>query len=394
MSRVVAAIREHADVVVVGAGVIGASVAWHLASLGATNVVVVDRADAPAAGSTGRATGGFRAQFGTEIDVRLSLLSREKLRRFVDEVGADPGYRPCGYLWVALAERELEALRAAQRVQRSAGLAEARMVGAAEIGEINPAVSLDGVLGGAFCPSDGFLRPAEMARAYLEGARRRGVRVLLGEEVTALPRGREGRIEKVRLAQREIACGAVVNAAGPWAGALGRLAGVDVPVTALRRQVACTSPSSALPEEMPMTIWPGDGFHLRVRDGRILLLRPSPPAADPFDVQVEDAWIDEVSRIAAERVPRLAGVELDRARCWAGLYEMSPDGHAILGHAPDCVNLILANGSSGHGVMHAPALGALAAELIVHGEPRSLDARSLRPTRFVEGAAIAGPALL
>lgn len=143
-----------------------------------------------------------------------------------------------------------------------------------------------------------------------------------------------------------------------------------------------------------MTIWPGDGFHLRVRDGRILLLRPSPAAADPFDVQVEDAWIDEVSRVAAERVPRLAGVELDRARCWAGLYEMSPDGHAILGRAPGCDNFILVNGSSGHGVMHAPALGALAAELIVHGEPRSLDARPLRPTRFAEGAAIAGPALL
>ena len=143
-----------------------------------------------------------------------------------------------------------------------------------------------------------------------------------------------------------------------------------------------------------MTLWPGDGFHLRVRDGRVLLLRPTKGAADPFRAEVEDAWIDEVRSIAAERVPALAGVEIDRARCWAGLYEMSPDGHALLGRAAGCENLVLVNGSSGHGVMHAPALGALAAELIVHGAPRSLDVQALRPSRFEEGAPLGGPGLL
>src|SRR5256885_11949877 len=145
---------------------------------------------------------------------------------------------------------------------------------------------------------------------------------------------------------------------------------------------------------MAMTLWPGDGFHLRVRDGRVLLLRPSPGGADPFGTGVEEGWLREVHSVAAERVPALAGVALDRTRSWAGLYEMSPDGHALLGRAPGCENLILVNGSSGHGVMHAPALGALAAELIVHGAVRSLDVQALRPTRFQEGVAIAGPALL
>ena len=383
-----------ADVVVVGAGVIGASVAWHLAALGVRDVLVVDRGAAPGEGSTGRATGGFRAQFGTSINVRLSLLAREKLRRFRDEVGADPGYRACGYLWLARAPGELDILRAAQRVQHEAGLAEARMVEPPRIAELNPAASLDGVTGGAFCPSDGFLRPLDLLRGYLDGARRLGARVRLGEEVTALPRRPGGRIEKVRLAGGEIACGTVVNAAGAWAGTLGRLAGVEVPVAPLRRQVACTAPCPALPEDMPMTLWPGDGFHLRVRDGRVLLLRPTKGAADPFCAEVEDAWIDEVRSIAADRVPALAGVEIDRARCWAGLYEMSPDGHALLGRAAGCENLVLVNGSSGHGVMHAPALGALAAELIVHGAPRSLDVQALRPTRFEEGAPLGDPGLL
>jgi sarcosine oxidase subunit beta len=196
------------------------------------------------------------------------------------------------------------------------------------------------------------------------------------------------------MASEEVACGTVVNAAGAWAGELGRRAGVLVPVVPLRRQVACTAPCSVLPEDMPMTLWPGDGFHLRVRDGRALLLRPSPGGADPFRAEIEDEWLREVHSIAAQRVPALAGVPLDRTRSWAGLYEMSPDGHALLGRAAGCENLILVNGSSGHGVMHAPALGALAAELIVHGAVRSLDVRVLRPTRFQEGAAIEGPALL
>jgi sarcosine oxidase subunit beta len=386
--------RESADVVVAGAGVIGASVAWHLVSLGVRDVLVVDRAAAAGEGSTGRATGGFRAQFGTAINVRLSLLSRERLRRFRDEVGADPGYRPCGYLWVARAAAELAGLRAAQRVQHEAGLAEARMVDPPEIARLNPAVRLDGVIGGAFCPTDGFLRPLEILRGYLDAARRRGARVRFGEEMRELVRDRTGRIGSVRLASSEVACGTVVNAAGAWAGELGRRAGVEVPVRPLRRQVACTEPCSDLPEDMPMTLWPGDGFHLRVRDGRVLLLQPTAGAADPFATELDEEWLHEVRSVAAERVPALAGVAVDRARSWAGLYEMSPDGHALLGRAPGCENMVLVNGSSGHGVMHAPALGALAAELIVHGSTRSLDAQALRPTRFEEGSAIQGPALL
>jgi sarcosine oxidase subunit beta len=126
----------------------------------------------------------------------------------------------------------------------------------------------------------------------------------------------------------------------------------------------------------------------------VLLLRPSAGAADPFQAEVEEAWVREVAAVAAERVPAIAGVAIDRARSWAGLYEMSPDGHALLGRAPGCENLVLANGSSGHGVMHAPALGALAAELIVYGAPRSLDVRALRPSRFAEGAPLGGPGLI
>jgi sarcosine oxidase, subunit beta len=267
-------------------------------------------------------------------------------------------------------------------------------VDVAEAARLNPAVRLDGVIGAAFCQADGFVRPLEILHGYLEAAQRLGATLITGAEPIALE-VRGDRVEAVRTAQETIACGCVINAAGPWAAEVARLAGVLLPVAPLRRQVACTAPTSALPADMPMTLWCDDGFHLRVRDGRALLLRPSPgDPRDPFDMSVEESWLDAMAATVRERVPALAEVPIDRERCWAGLYEMSPDKHALLGAAPGCENLFLANGSSGHGVMHAPALGALLAEIVIHGRARSLDAHALRPSRFAEGEPIAGAGVL
>ena len=214
-----------------------------------------------------------------------------------------------------------------------------------------------------------------------------------GAEVVGLRRRAPDRIDAVRLRDEDIPCGTVVNAAGPWARALAAMVGIDLPVTPLRRQVASTVACTVLPQTMPMTIWATDGFHLRVRDDRVLLLHPTAEAPG-FSTRVDRSWIANVQELAGRRVPALAGIAIDESRCWAGLYEMSPDGHALLGPAPGCENLFLVNGSSGHGVMHAPALGALAAEWIVHGAARSLDARPLRASRFAEGEPIRGPSLL
>jgi sarcosine oxidase, subunit beta len=383
-----------AEVVVVGAGVIGASVAYHLAARGCSDVLVLDSVPGPGEGSTGRATGGFRAQFGSEVNVRLSLLSREKLRRFPDELGVDPGYRPHGYLFLARQPTDLEALLAAQQVQKAAGLHEALEVGPDEVRELNPAVLADDLLGGVFCPTDGFIRPLELLRGYTEAARRLGARFEYGTPCTAL-RMTGDRIAAVRTPRGEVAAGAVVNAAGAWAAGIGRLAGVALPVTPLKRQVAITQPTELLPEEMPMTIFVEDGFHLRVRDGRVLLLRPDEPrTGNPFDTTVEEGWLDEVLERARSRIPCLAQAAIDREHCWAGLYEMSPDKHAILGAAPGVENLYLANGSSGHGVMHAPALGQLLSEIIFDGSAAALDVHALRATRFAEGQPNPAPVLL
>jgi sarcosine oxidase subunit beta len=383
------------EVVIIGGGVIGASVAYHLAARGCRDVLVLERGERAGEGSTGRATGGFRAQFATHVNVRLSMLSRGKLLAFREETGVDPGFRQCGYLFIAGSQAELDALAAAQSVQHECGLAEARGLSAAEVLRLNPAVEAGGIIGGVYCPTDGFIRPLEILRGYTEAAARLGARFEYGVAVEGLRVNGRGRVEEVLTNDGAVRAGCVVNAAGAWAGVVARLAGVRVPVAPLRRQVAITRPCELLPEEMPMTIFTADGFHLRVRDGRVMLLWPDEPRTeDPFDASVEDAWVDEVVAKAHARVPRLRRAEIDREACWAGLYEMSPDRHALLGRAHGLENFYLANGSSGHGVMHSPALGQLLSEIITGGAATTLDTRALRPSRFEEGEPNAAPELL
>ena len=360
---------RQAGVVIAGAGVIGCSIAWHLAVRGQRDVTVIDRHQTLGGGSTAKATGGFRSQFGTAVNVRLSLLAREKLRRFADDTGVDPGYDPRGYLFIATDDTQLDELRRAQTIQHACGLSEARTVTRRELLDLNPAIRDERVVGGVFCPTDGFIRPLQILHGYAAAAERLGVRFEFGRSVRF---GSDGESDP----------GVVyVNAAGPWAAEV-----CEVPVVPLRRRVAGTAMTTALPAEMPMTIWAGDGFHLRVRDGRVLLLWPDTPPQD-------DTWLAEVLDRARSRIPALQGVPIDPDHCWSGLYEISPDHHAILGVHPRRPNVYLANGSSGHGVMHAPAIGQLIAEMILDGRT-TVDVAELRASRFDEGAPVSGANLL
>lgn len=373
-----------AAVAVAGGGVIGASVAYHLAAAGVRDVVVLDRGSGAGTGSTARATGGFRAQFHTPVNIRLSLLSRSKLLSFREDTGIDPGYDRTGYLWVASSAAEMDALRKAQAVQHSTGLPEAVEISVEEIGEVNEAISREDAVGATFCPTDGFIKPLEILRGYLTAAERLGACVEWNTEVIALDCGTDGTVRRIGTNNGTLDVDCMVNAAGAWAARIASFAGVALPVTPLRRQVAVSELCDSLPARMPMTIFTRDGFHLRERDGRAVLCWPTPGNPDdPFDTAVDRSWLDEVSGKARRRVPALRDVQFPLSECYAGLYEMSPDSHAILGAAPGCANMFLANGSSGHGVMHAPAIGQLLAEMIT-GKPPAVDVTALRPSRFEE----------
>lgn len=356
------------------------------------DVVILDRGNAPGFGSTGRATGGYRAQFATRINVKLSLRSREKLLSFAEETGVDSGYSPVGYLWLACNDSHLEALHAGREIQNQEGLTEARAVSVHQIEDLNPHISTRGIVGGAFCGSDGYIRPLEILRGYLDAAGRLGVETVWNAECQGFDVV-DGRVAKVRTSAGDFDAEVVVNAAGPWAAGVARLAGVSLPVWPLRRQALVTELTEALPPDMPMTIFMDNGFHLRVRDGRALACWPSEDSSPRTDLDADNGWLESVSRMIDERVPALRGVPVDRAKCYAGLYEMSPDHHAIVGFAPECANMFLVNGSSGHGVMHSPALGEIAADVICGVEP-PIDITDLRPSRFTDGSVLPPAELL
>jgi sarcosine oxidase, subunit beta len=385
------------EVIILGAGVIGSSVAYHLATRGA-RVRVLERHDKPIAGfdapsSTARATGGFRVQYGTKINTQLSLIGREMLLEFENLTGVNPGYRQCGYIFMASSEEHLQELRSSLEVQRSAGLTVSHEVSLSEIASLNPALNLEGVLGGTFCPWDGFIRPLEILRGFREAAERAGAVFEYGVDARLEIQG--SRVTGVQTSAGLISSEVVVNATGAWAGELMRQAGLELEVQPSRRQVASTVPTSVLPEDMPMSIFVDDGFHLRVRDGRVLLLKPAQHKHEnPFSLEFDPSWLPDVLGSAHTRVPVLRDVPIDPERCWTGLYEMSPDTHALLGRAPKLENLYLANGSSGHGTMHSPALGKLLSEMILDGKTSSLDAHALRPERFLENDPVRGSSLI
>jgi sarcosine oxidase subunit beta len=382
-----------AAVAIIGGGVIGASIAYHLARAGVDDVVIIDRAPGPGAGSTGRATGGFRAQFATPVNVRMSLLSRDALLRFNDETGVDPGFQQVGYLWLASSPAEMNAIRAANELQHAEGLTEARVLTREESLEINPLVNGDDIIGGAFCPTDGYIKPLQILRGYLESAERLGVRFLWDTKCVGMVRDGD-RVESLQTTRGHIAVGAVVNAAGPWAAHVAEMAGVDLPVTALRRQAAFTVPTDAIPANMPMTIFMHNGFHVRAREGRALFSWPTAEQpGEPADLSADVNWVNEVTAHARKRLPVLESAAIDWEMCYAGLYEMSPDHHAILGKSPACANMFFANGSSGHGVMHSPAIGSIIADMIMEKEPQ-IDVSMLRPSRFDEGQPVIAAELL
>jgi sarcosine oxidase subunit beta len=381
-------LMKSASVLIVGGGIVGASVAWHLARLGWRDVAIADRASGPGGGSSARTAGVFHTGFSAPLLVRLSLLSREKLARFREDTGSDAGYATTGFLRVAQDSDDMDRLRTQLRTQRSEGIIDVRELGAEEVVRLNPALSPAGITGGAFAPSDGVFRPMQVLAGYLAAAGRQGVRMLWGTEVQGFKRSSARRITAAVTSLGTMRVGAVVNATGAWAAPLADRAGVALPVLPLRRQVLSVPTGQALPPNLPLTTFASDGFFCRQEDDRLLVMRPTPGIRGrPWDATVEPAWIEETAALVRERLPALGRAPLDTGGSWGGLYEISPDHHPVLGAAAECDNFFMANGSSGHGAMHAPALGQLLAELMTDGETPAMDVVPLRLARFSEGAA-------
>ena len=388
---------ETADVVIVGSGIVGCSVAYHLADQGCTNVLVIEREAHQGKGSTGKSMGGVRAQFSTPVNIKMSRYSIDFFSKFDEVVGHPADYRPHGYLFCATNEKHLEYLKANQARQASLGVTNVDLVSREDIAEIVSQLRVDDVLGGTFCPTDGFVDPHSVMMGFMLNAREKGVRLWLDTLVTGIETesgGGAGRITGVHTSRGFVSTAVVVNAAGPWAAQVAQMAGVELPVEPLRRQLVPTEPFSQLPQRFPMVIDMSTGFHFR-REGKGILLAWNDPEETPgFKTEFEPSLVEKILTRAADRVPCLAEAEVNPRRAWAGLYEMTPDHHSIIGPAPNVAGLFFVNGFSGHGVMHSPASGRVTADLILHGNSDLVDAGQLSVNRFAEGRAIEETALL
>ena len=368
-----------ASVVIIGAGIVGSSIAYHLSARGCDDVIVLEKADTEVSGSSARSAAGVRHQFANEVNIRLSLYSIERLKRFTEEVGGEAGLKQIGYLLLVSEAERWDQYRESVALQNSLGVP-SRVLSPAELLDLVPFTDPGGLLGATYCAEDGHCDPHGIATGYLSAARRRGVQLKRATPATSIRRA-GSRVTAVDTPAGSIACEVVINAAGPWAGKVGALAGVDVPVQPYRRCVYMTEPMPSL-AAFPFVIDTASGFYMR-KEGDKLLIGVTNESEPPGEnLTVDWDWLETVLARGAERFPFLANVGIIRRNCWAGLYENTPDHMPVLGRHPELPNYVDASGFSGHGVMHSPATGMLIAEEVLDGRAHTIDIDDLRITRF------------
>src|SRR3954452_5337256 len=360
--------KRTADVVIVGGGCMGASVAYHLARRGVTDVVLLEREKMLATGSTGRNAGGVRHQFSNEANIKLSIESIALLERFADEVGHPVDFHQDGYLFLVSSESSVETFKRNVALQRSLGV-DVQWLDARQAASMTPGLSTDGVLAATFCPKDGIADPNGVTMGFAKTAQSLGVGVERDVEVTGIA-VHGGRVSAVETTRGTIETRVVVNAAGPYARGIGRMAGAEVPVDPIRRHIfiAAGVAPPAVPSSHIMVIDFDTTFYFH-REGAGLLFGMGERHETPtFDTTVQWDFLPQVIDVAITRLPALAEASVSHA--WAGLYEMSPDGNPILGAAAGVDGLYLINGFSGHGFQHSPAAGRILADIITGQDPR------------------------
>ncbi len=374
---------ETANIVIIGGGVMGASTAYHLALRGEKNIVLLEKEAFFGQGATGRCAGGVRYQFATEVNIRLSKESLPMLERLEEETGQPADYRQCGYLMFLTREAGAEVFKRNIALQNSLGIPSVWLTGD-EVRRRVPIMALDDVLGGSYCHLDGLADPNSVVMAYMGAAARLGVQALTGVEVIGIDtHGAE--VRKVLTDQGAIATGTVVNAAGPWAGLIGQMAGVNLPIEAVRRQILTTSPLPEIPSDFPFVIDFERSLYFH-REGEGLLTGMSNPhEPSSFDQSVDPDWELIAMEAAIERLPLLEKAGM--ASHWAGLYENTPDKHPIYGKTP-VDGFFVVGGFSGHGFMHGPISGKLMSEIILDGAASTVDVSGLDLARFVENRQI------
>ena len=392
-----------ADIVIIGGGVIGTSVAYQLARRGTRQVVLLER-ETIASGTSGRATGGIRQQFADELDIRFSIEGvrfYEQFTRERDSHPERPRFYQYGYLFFTTTEQHWQALQRIVALQQVLGVP-TQLLTPQEVQQRVPQLVVDDLLGASYCPTDGYSDPGAMAQALAQAARTLGVTIHEHTPVSGIS-VEHGRVQAVQTPQGSIQTPLVVNATGAYSALVARLAGIsDLPVYPLRRQLYLTEPFADLPDDVPMVVDLQTGFHFRRREERVVLTMPLAISPDEerrnhrlepeaFALPVDaDLW-RQIQGELQRRCPTLLQASI--ARTWSGLYEMTPDEHPILGKT-EVEGFLCACGFSGHGFMHAPMAAKLLTELILDGASTTLPIEPFSKERFRTGKLLESTRLL
>jgi sarcosine oxidase, subunit beta len=372
-----------AGIVIIGGGVMGASAAYHLARRGFKDILLLEKERFFGQGATGRCAGGVRYQFATEVNIRLSLASLPMLENFPEEIGQAIDFRKCGYLFLLTKQSEVSTFQRNVILQQSLGV-DTLWLDKEEITRLLPMMRLEDVLAGTFNPEDGLVDPNGVVMGYINAAQKAGCRCINEVEVTGL-RTAGGRVTGVETSAGFVSTDIVLNAAGPWAGVVSQLAGVDAPITPLRRQWLTTTPLPQIPAGFPFVIDFTNSLYFHRESGGLLTGMSNPTEKPGFDQSVDPDWELVHMEAAIQRLPVLENA--GRSAHCAGLYEVTPDAHPIYGKTL-LEGFYLCAGFSGHGFMHGPVSGKLVSEIILDGEAHTVDVSMLDLARFAEGRLI------
>lgn len=380
---------ETADIVVIGAGIMGCSVAYHLAERGAQRILVLERNEI-GRGSTADAAGGIRLQFSTETNIRLSLLSFEYWEHFQERFGIDIGLHQYGYLFLLTRPEDVEHFRQALELQRALGVP-SRWVTPEEIHSLQPAVRTDDLLGGTYCPRDGWCDPYTATMGFAQAARARGVEFREHCPVVGVTIER-GRLRSVETPRGPIACERAVLCTGAYTGEFSRFLGVELPIQPYRRMSFVTDRFDLVPKTVPMTIEFATSLYFHPEGDGFLFGMSNPDEPPGFNKTVDPEWTARTVEALCRRAPVFEQASIRRG--WAGFYEVTPDDNPLIGWVPGIEGLAVAAGFSGHGFMHGPAVGRCVAELLLDGRSHSIDLSAFDPARFQRGLLIQETAVI
>ncbi len=368
-----------ADIVIIGGGVMGASTAYHLATRGQRNILLLEKEDFFGLGATGRCAGGVRYQFGTEVNIRLSLLSLPMLERFKDEIGQVVDYRKTGYLFLLTNQQDVDTFKNNVALQNQLGV-QTQWLSGDQIRQKLPMMQLEDVIAGSYNPKDGLVDPNGVVMGYISAAQHMGVKAFTSCPVTAIHQ-QSGRVTGIEAGGQLVSTPTLVDATGPWSGQTGKLAGLQVPVSPIRRQWLTTTAIPEIPFDFPFVIDFAQSLYFHPEGPGLLTGMSNPGERPGFNQNIDPAWELVHMEAAVKRMPLLETVGLTSRM--AGLYEVTPDAHPIIGKTP-LSGYYLICGFSGHGFMHGPIAGKLLSEIILDGQASTLDISMLDLARFTE----------